>query len=228
MRGLPLKRSRCSRDILISGETVDSLTTSYTYDTANQLLTESNTGYSSTYTYDSNGNRSSQVLNGTTYSYSYDSGDKLNTVISGGTTAKSYTYDGAGRTHAVVTSAGTTTLSYDYEDRVTGITYPSSATNSFTYNALDTRVGKVDSTGTSTYKRDGANVTDPVLSDGSIAYTPGTSERKSGASTFDHANYLGTFTRQINASQATTAVRVYDAFGKTDIPFTQQICRIAR
>ena len=200
----------------MSSKTVDSLTTSYTYDTANQLLTESNTGYSSTYTYDGNGNRASQALNGTTYSYSYDSGDKLNTIMSGGTTVKSYTYDGAGRTHTVVTSAGTTTLNYDYEDRVAGITYPNSATNSFTYNALDTRVGKVDSTGTSTYKRDGAAVTDPVLSDGSIAYTPGTSERKSGASTYDHANYLGTFTRQTNASQTTTATRVYDAFGNLE------------
>ena len=200
----------------LSSKTVDSLTTSYTYDAANQILSESNTGYSASYSYDSNGNRSSQVLNGTTYSYSYDSGDKLTSVSSGGSTVKSYGYDGAGRTHTVTTSAGTTTLTYDYEDRVTGISYPSSATNSFTYNGLDTRVGKVDSSGTSTYKRDGADVTDPVLSDGSIAYTPGTSERKSGASTFDHANYLGTINRQTNSSQATTATRVYDAFGNLE------------
>ncbi len=54
------------------------------------------------------------------------------------------------------------------------------------------------------------------LSDGSIAYTPGTSERKSGVSTFDHANYLGTFNRQTNSSQATTATRAYDAFGNLE------------
>ena len=139
-------------------------------------------------------------------------------VTSGGSTVKSYSYsyDGAGRTTAVTTSAGTTSLTYDYESRVTGITYPSTATDSFTYNGLDTRVGKVDSTGTYTYKRDGANVSDPVLSDGSIAYTPGTSERKSGASTFDHGNYLATFTRQTNSSQTTTATRVYDAFGNLE------------
>ena len=200
----------------LSSKTVDALTTSYTYDNANQLLTESNTGYSASYSYDANGNRSSQVLNGTTYAYNYDNGDKLTSITSGSSTVKSYGYDAAGRTHTVTTSAGTTTLSYDYEDRVTGITYPSSATNSFTYNGLDTRVGKVDSTGTSTYKRDGADVTDPVLSDGSIAYTPGISERKSGTSTFDHGNYLGTYTRQTNASQATTATRVYDAFGNLE------------
>jgi RHS repeat-associated protein len=177
------------------------------------LLTESNTGYSATYTYDYNGNRASQVLNGTTYSYSYDNGDKLSTITSGGTTVKSYTYDGAGRTHAVTTSAGTTTLNYDYEDRVTGITYPTLVTDSFTYNGLDTRVSKTDSTGTSTYKRDGADVTDPVLSDGMISYTPSSSERVGGVSTFNHPDYIGTISRQTNSSQITVATRAYDAFG---------------
>jgi len=200
----------------MTSKTVDSLTTSYTVDAINQLLTESNTGYSSTLTYDANGNRASQVLNGTTYSYNYNSGDELTSITSGGSTVKSYTYDGAGRTHTVMTNAGTTTLNYDYEDRISGITYPSSATNSFTYNGLDTRVGKVDSAGTNTYKHDGANVTSPILSDGSIAYTPGFSERKSGVTTFDHANYLGTFSRQTNSSQTTTATRVYDAFGSLE------------
>jgi YD repeat-containing protein len=104
-----------------------------------------------------------------------DDGDKLTSIVNGGVTVKSYTYDAAGRTKTVTSSSGTTTLSYDYEDRVTGITYPSLATNSFTYNGLDTRVGKVDSSGTATYKRDGADVTDPVLSDGSALYTPGVS-----------------------------------------------------
>ena len=117
---------------------------------------------------------------------------------------------------SLTTGAGTTTLTYDYEDRVTGISYPSSATNAFAYNGLDTRVGKTDSSGTSTYKRDGAEVSDPLLSDGSIAYTPGISERKTGASTLDHSNYLGTFTRQTNASQSTTSTRVYDAFGNLE------------
>ena len=59
-------------------------------------------------------------------------------------------------------------------------------------------------------------MTDLVLTDGSIASIPGISERKSGTSTFDHGNYLGTYTRQTNASQTTTATRVYDAFGNLE------------
>ena len=64
--------------------------------------------------------------------------------------------------------------------------------------------------------RDGADVTEPVLGDGSIAYTPGTSDRKSSTSIFDHCNYIITCTRQTNSSQTTTATRVYDAFGNLE------------
>ena len=116
---------------------------------------------------------------------------ELDSIKSDESTVKGYSSDAAGRTTAVTTGAGTTTLSYDYEDRVTGITYPNSTTNSFTYNGLDTRVGKVDSSGTATYLRDGADVTDDVLSDGTISYTPGISERVGCASTFDLPDYLG-------------------------------------
>ncbi|MBI1756666.1 MAG: RHS repeat protein [Fimbriimonas ginsengisoli] len=101
------------------------------------------------------------------------------------------TYDAAGRTTSVTSGGQTTTVAYDYEDRITSITYPSTATNTFTYNGLDTRVGKVDSAGTKTYKRDGAGVTDAVLSDGAANYTPGVSERRSEATAFRHADRMG-------------------------------------
>jgi RHS repeat-associated protein len=123
-------------------------------------------------------------------------------------------YDGAaGRTTNVPTEVGTTTLAYNYEGRITTITYPNSSTNTFTYNGLDTRVGKVDSTGTKTYKRDGAYVTDPVLSDSSASYTPGISERRSSTTKFYHTDRLGTTERLTNTSQTTTDTREYDAFG---------------
>lgn len=96
---------------------------------------------------------------------------------------------------------------------MTGITYPNSSTNSFTYNGLDTRVGKTDSSGTATYRRDGVGVTDPVLSDGSATYTPGISERRSGTTTYELNDRLGTGSRQTNTSATTTATRTYDAFG---------------
>ena len=107
---------------------------------------------------------------------------------------------------------GTTTLAYDFESRVTAISGPG-VSNSFAYNGLDTRVGKVDSGGASTYRRDGAGVTAPVLSDGAAVYTPGVSQRRAGATTFDLSDRLGTASRQTDAGKATTATRTYDAFG---------------
>lgn len=152
-------------------------------------------------------------LFGRSVAYTNDDGDKLTQVVRCGVTIKSFGYDAAGRTTSVVTSAGTTSLTYDYESRVTGITYPNSSTNTFTYNGLDTRVGKVDSAGSTTYKRDGAYVTDPVLSDSTAAFTPGISERRSGASKFYGSDYLGTNSLVTNSSQATTDTKQYDAFG---------------
>jgi RHS repeat-associated protein len=177
------------------------------------LTSGSRTGYSASYTYDANGNRLTKTLGGTTETYTVDDADKLTSISVGGSTTKSYGYDSAGRTTSVTTGAGMTTLAYDYEGRVTQITYPNSSTNTFTYNGLDTRVGKVDSTGTKTYKRDGAYVTDPVLSDSVASYTPGISERRSSTTKFYHTDRLGTTERLTNTSQTTTDTRSYDAFG---------------
>jgi YD repeat-containing protein len=179
--------------------TIDGTYTSYAYDSADRLTIENGVGYTSSYTYDANGNRTSKTLNGVTDTYAVDDGDKLTSVPQGATTIKSYTYDTAGRTKTVVSSAGTTSLNYDYESRVTSVVYPSSATNTFSYNGLDTRVSKVDSAGTATYRRDGADVTDDVLPDGGAVYTPGISQRRGTATTYDLSDRLVTATRQAEA-----------------------------
>lgn len=138
-------------------------------------------------------------------------GGKLTSVTTASST-KSYTYDSAGRTTSVTTSAGTTSLSYDYEDRIVQISYPGGGTNTFTYNGLDTRVGKTDSSGTKSYRRDGVDVTSPVLNDSSASYTPEISQRAGGVSTFQHTG-LQNADFQSNSSQSGTAARTYDAFG---------------
>ncbi|MBI1756512.1 MAG: hypothetical protein HYR64_05335 [Fimbriimonas ginsengisoli] len=187
---------------------MDSATTTYGYDAIDQLTSETAPTFTATYTYDANGNRTGKTQGGVTDTYTVDSGDKLTS-----TSTKSYTYDAAGRTTGVTSGGQTTTVAYDYEDRITSITYPSTATNTFTYNGLDTRVGKVDSAGTKTCKRDGAGVTDPVLSDGVANYTPGVSERRSGASKFYHSDRMGTDSRLTDSTQATTDTKTFDAFG---------------
>ena len=74
-------------------------------------------------------------------------------------------------------------------------------------------MGKVDSSGTSTYKRDGAGVLAPVLSDGTTAMTQGISSRVSSTTTFDHHDYLGTTSLQTAGNESTVSTRTYDAFG---------------
>jgi hypothetical protein len=110
------------------------------------------------------------------------------------------------------------TLTEPEESPCPGITYPNSSTNTFTYNGLDTRVSKVDSSGTSTYRRDGAYVTDPVLSDGSLTHTPGISTRSGSTTTYQHSDWLGSNIRQTDSSEATTNQLRTDAFGMVMSP----------
>jgi RHS repeat-associated protein len=55
-------------------------------------------------------------------------------------------------------------------------------------------------------------VTSPVLSDGSIAYTPGISSRQSSTSTFSHGDIKNSL-RQTAENESTTGTQTYDAFG---------------
>lgn len=72
---------------------MDSIVTSYTYDSIDQLLSESRPGYGGTYTYDGNGNRLTRTVNGVTEDYHVDDGDKLTSITQGLATVKSFTYD---------------------------------------------------------------------------------------------------------------------------------------
>jgi YD repeat-containing protein len=117
--------------------TVDGETTSYGYDAASQLTSETRPGYSAGYTFDGNGNRLSKTVNGATEFYSYDDGDKL---LSAGN--KTYQYDGAGRTTQVkVGFNAPSILTYDDEDRLKTTSGPTGS-QTYSYNGFDTRVGK--------------------------------------------------------------------------------------
>jgi len=124
---------------------------------------------------------------------------------------KTYGYDLAGRTTSVVSSTGTTNIAYDFEGQATSIIGPGvSQTN--LYNGLDTRVGSTTNSVARSFLRDGAYVTDPVLSDGAATYTPGVSERRGSTTTYLHSG-LKNADAQSSPAQALTGTRQYDAFG---------------
>ncbi len=91
----------------------------------------------------------------------------------------------------MTSSAGTTTLAYDFESRVTQITGPG-INATYSYNGLDTRVGKTENSVSNTFRRSGAYVTDPVLSDGTASYTPGVSRRTGTETRYFHTGLKNT------------------------------------
>ena len=100
---------------------------------------------------------------------------------------------------------------YDFEGRATSIV-GQGVSRSNGYNGLDTRIGSTTNTVARSFLRDGAYVTDPVLSDGAAIYTPGVSERLGSTTTYLHSG-LKNADAQTSVSQALLATRKYDAFG---------------
>jgi len=100
---------------------------------------------------------------------------------------------------------------------ISTVAYQRVITDAFASNRLDARVGRTDSGGTRTFKRDGAGVTDAVLSDGVSAYTPGVSVRTSGATRFNLAYRFRTLGIETDAWRS-TLLAVCDAFrGSADV-----------
>ncbi|MEQ1823454.1 MAG: RHS repeat-associated core domain-containing protein [Fimbriimonadaceae bacterium] len=112
-----------------------------------------------------------------------------------------------------MTQSGVTTIyTWDMESRIKQITKAGVTTNTFAYNGFDTRTTKTDSLGTNTYKRAGAGVTSPVLSDSNATYTPGISEKRGGTSRYLHSGLKNADSRTL-ADKSVEATREYDAFG---------------
>lgn len=195
----------------VATHTVDGLQTSYTYDDINQLLSEARSGYSCSYTYDDNGNRLTRTLNGLLETYTCDEGDKLTSVTWNGG-SKNFTYDEFGRRETMTTAGATTTYVWDRESRLRSVSKPGMTTNVNSYNGLDARASRTDSSGLATYRRNGAVVTAPILSDGTAAFTPGVSESRAGTSRWLHAGIKNTDSHT-TLNQSVAASRRYDAFG---------------
>ena len=196
---------------------IDTVQTDYVYDGASQLEQESRPGYTCDYTNDDNGNRLSKVISGgIAETYSYDPEERLTSVTwNGGSNYKNFTYDDGGRITAINNTGSTRNFTYDEESRLVGIS--GAYTASYEYNGLRTRVEKTEALVTRTFMRDGAGPTSPVLNDGAAAYTPRTSGRRGGTTTYMHSGIKNAdFQTDLSPKNCTNMKMTIEGFGEDD------------
>jgi RHS repeat-associated protein len=159
----------------ISTTNPESGTTSYTYDPAGNLATETTGGGIATYGYDHDNELTSITYSSPTsgfasapnVTYSYDSGGRR-TGMTDGTGTSSWTYYSNNDMESYTDGAGATVrYAYDLEGNQTSITYPDGTTVSQTFNAGDqlATIGIYGTIASFEYDADG-NVTSAAYDDG--------------------------------------------------------------
>ena len=139
------------------------------------------------------------------------------------TSAASYTYDYIGNTLTKVVGSGTTSYAWDYENRMTTVTLPGSGgTVSFKYDPFGRRIYKSSSSGTSIYAYDGDNLIGETNSSGGVVARYSQTQNideplamlRSGATSYYHADGLGSVTSLSSAAGSIANTYTYDSFGK--------------
>ena len=187
----------------------------YGYDNIYELtgVTQGSTTTES-YTYDAVGNRLSSL---NVSPYSYNTSNELTS-----TPNATYTYDYNGNTLTKTDSNGSTNYAWDYENRLTSVTLPGGGgTVSFKYDPFGRRIYKSSSTATSIYAYDGDNLVEETNSSGTAVarYSQGLNideplaMLRGGASSFYHADGLGSVTSLSSSAGSIANTYTYDSFG---------------
>ena len=126
--------------------------TTYIYDGAGRLVSETTDGDTISYTYDARGNRVHMNNAGTVTTYSYDANNRLLSETTGGITT-AYTYDANGNT----LSAGSKSYTYNEWGQQTGYT-DGTTTASYAYNPSGLRSAKTVGGATKYFVYNGMNI----------------------------------------------------------------------
>src|SRR5437660_10045529 len=133
-----------------------------------------------------------------------------------------YVYDSNGNTLTSVTGSNTTTYAWDFENRLTSVTLPGSGgTVTFKYDPFGRRIYKSSSSGTSIFAYDGDNLIEETNSSGAAVARYSQTQNideplamlRSGATSYYHADGLGSISSLSNAAGALAQSYTYDSFG---------------
>ena len=176
-------------------------------------MTQNSTSTES-YTYDPVGNRLSSLG---VSSYTNNSSNELTS-----TSNATYTYDLNGNLLTKVVGSNTTSYAWDYENRMTSVTLPGSGgTVTFAYDPFGRRIKKVTSSATSIFAYDGDNLVEETNASGTAVarYSQGLNideplaMLRGGATSFYHADGLGSVTSLSSAAGSIANTYTYDSFG---------------
>src|SRR3989441_5337281 len=192
------------------------VTSNYAYDAIYELTNVTQgTNTTESYTNDPVGNRLSSLG---VSPYSYNVSNELSAKP-----GVTYTYDNSGNTVTKVDSSGTTTFAWDFENRLTSVTLPGSGgTVSFKYDPFGRRIYKSSSVGTSVFAYDGDNLAEETNASGGVVarYSQGLNideplaMLRSGATSYYHADGLGSVTSLSTPAGVLSNTYTYDSFGK--------------
>jgi len=122
-----------------------------------------------------------------------------------------------------VVGSNTTSYAWDYENRMTSVTLPGSGgTVSFKYDPFGRRIYKSSSSGTSVYAYDGVNLIEEANSSGAAVARYSQTQNideplamlRSAATSYYHADGLGSISSLSNAAGSIANTYTYDSFGK--------------
>jgi len=135
-----------------------------------------------------------------------------------------FTFDNNGNTLTKVVGSNTTSYAWDFENRMTSVTLPGSGgTVSFKYDPFGRRIYKSFSAGTtSVYAYDGDNLIEETNSSGAVVARYSQTQNideplamlRSAATSYFHADGLGSVTSLSNAAGSIANTYTYDSFGK--------------
>ena len=162
------------------------------------------------------------VLFGPAQTHCRASATNENGILHEPSTRTKYTYDYNGNTLTKVVGSNTTSYAWDYENRMTSVTLPGSGgTVTFKYDPFGRRIYKSSSSATSVFAYDGDNMVEETNSSGTAVarYADGLNideplaMLRGGATSFYHADGLGSVTSLSNTSGSIAQTYTFDSFG---------------